>query len=246
MSGDAGPVRELALASHAVFREGLDGLVTPVEPGLVLPDEDRARCALIEDHLLVGQDHRRVAPAWLESLEIAVDVNRCAVDGALSGVMRAGHLRVPGVVEAQVGMGRFELLGRVDGDGLRMRYDVTMVDATDRHWRVLGTKLVTDDGGGWRIGRVWRETTRLFTAILGPDGLPVAVGTLQVRPMGFLHQVSSLHGEPGPGGGVVAVARLAEFFLGRLRGQYVSSRDGSAGPADEVEAAFNASGRPSG
>lgn len=244
MTANSKPDGEPMLATRAVFRESLDGLVTPVDSGLVLPMEDRARCALIEDHLLLGQDHGRATSAWLNNLEIAVDVSQQGSDGALLGVVRAGQVRVPGVVDGQVREGRFELLGGIEGDGLRMRYDVTAVDALDRPWRVLGTKLVTDDSGGWRGGRVWRETTTLFTAILGPDGMPVALGTVAVRPAGFLRQVSSIHGEPGPGGGVVAVGRLVEFFLGRLRSQYLPGRVGHGGPGDEIEYAFTAADGP--
>jgi cholesterol oxidase len=70
-----------------------------------------------------------------------------------------------------------------------------------------------------------------------PPAAPSYAGVVRVRPLDFLRQLASLHGEPGPGGGLRAVGRLASAFWSVVAEVYL--RGGStAGFAPGIEAAF--------
>jgi hypothetical protein len=70
-----------------------------------------------------------------------------------------------------------------------------------------------------------------------PPAAPSYAGVVRVRPLDFLRQLTTLHGEPGPGGGLRAVGRLASAFWSVVAEVYL--RGGSTADfAPGIEAAF--------
>jgi hypothetical protein len=104
------------------------------------------------------------------------------------------------------------------------------------------------------VRRVWTETTTLYVVLVPlPDGSPEPgspspgtgtppaaasyAGVVRVRPIDFLRQLASVHGEPGPSGELRAVGRLASAFWSVVTEVYL--RGGSAaGFTPGIEAAF--------
>ena len=218
------------------FRESLRGLLRPADLGSPAPD--RLECAVAAESVLVagglvtgdrgtGDDVDTLAGCVLEDLRIAVDVGAEAADGGLVGVVRSGLVYVEGLSPLAVEHGEFELFPRVPGDARRMRYRLWLREPGGARWFLRGTKLVVNEAGGGLVRRVWTETTTLYVVLIPlPDGSPEAsfpeagtppaapsyAGVVRVRPRDFLRQLASLHGEPGPGGGLRAVGRLASAF----------------------------------
>jgi hypothetical protein len=223
-------------ARFVVFQESLHGLVRPVELESTV-DDDRLECAVAAESVLGDGDG--LAGCALADLRIAVDVGTETVDGALAGPIRSGRVQVEGVPELTVHSGEFELFPRVSGDSRRMRYRLRLRDPAGAAWFLRGTKLVVNEVGTGRVGRMWTETTTLYV-VLSPlhqePGAPVYAGVVRVHPVDLLRQLASVRGEPGPTGGLRAVGRLGAAFWSVLAEVYL--RGGATGFAPGIEAAF--------
>jgi hypothetical protein len=219
-----------------VFRESLRGLVRAVDAAPT--GDDRLECALaVETVLVPGTDADPARSCVLQDLVIAVDVDNEPADGGLAGVVRSGRVVVDGAPELTVRQGEFELFPRVPGDARRMRYRLWLRDPDGGAWFLRGTKLVVDELRGSRLARMWTETTTLYIVLVPEAGGPVRAGVVQVRAADLARQLVSLHGEPGPAGGLRAVGRLLSAFTSVLAEVYLR---GAASPAfpPGLEAAF--------
>jgi hypothetical protein len=203
------------------FEESLRGLVRPADLGPAL--SDRLECAVAAEAVMATVDDVD-APVGcaLEELRIAVDVGMRTTDGGLAGAVRSGMVYVEGRPALTVQHGDFELFPRVAGDARRMRYRLWLRDPNGARWFLRGTKLVVNEVGGGLPRRVWAETTTLYIVLVPLPGnspepaagaaRPSYTGVVRVRPLDFLRQLGSLHGEPGPEGGLRAVSRLVSAF----------------------------------
>lgn len=231
------------------FRESLRGLLRPADLGSPVPD--RLECAVAAEHVLMSVDDvDTLRGCLLEDLRIAVDAGTEAADGGLVGVVRSGTVYVERLSPLTVEHGEFELFPRVPGDARRMRYRLWLRDPGGTRWLLRGTKLVVNEAGGGLVRRVWTETTTLYVVLMPlPDGSPETgfpetgtppaasayAGVVRVRPLDFLRQLTSLHGEPGPGGGLRAVGRLASAFKSVVAEVY---QRGGSDFAPGIEVAF--------
>ncbi len=241
------------------FRESLRGLLRPADLGPPAPD--RLECAVAAENVLVTVDDvDTLSGCVLEDLRIAIDVGAEAADGGLVGVVRSGVVTVEGLPPLAVEHGEFELFPRVLGDARRMRYRLWLRDPGGARWFLRGTKLVVNEAGGGLVRRVWTETTTLYVVLAQlPDGspgidfpgahspgadspgtdpppaAPSYAGVVRVRPLDFLRQLASLHGEPGPAGGLRAVGRLASAFWSVVAEVYLR---GGSDFAPGIEVAF--------
>jgi hypothetical protein len=223
-----------------VFQESLHGLVRPVELDSTV-DDDRLECAVAAESVL--DDNDGLAGCVLADLRIAVDVGTETVDGALAGPVRSGRVHVEGMPILTVHNGEFELFPRVSGDARRMRYRLWLRDPAGTAWFLRGTKLVVNEVGAGRIGRMWAETTTLYIVLFPfhkepdtPSEGPVYAGVVRVHPVDLVRQLASVRGEPGPTGGLRAVGRLGAAFWSVLAEVYL--RGGSTDFAPGIEAAF--------
>jgi hypothetical protein len=234
------------------FQESLRGAVRPFDVGSSLPD--RLECAVAAENVMVDVDDlNTLCGCVLQDLRIAVDVGAVDVgavdvstemaDGALPGVVRSGLVYVEGLPVLTVQRGEFELFARVAGDGRRLRYRLWLQDPGGSEWFLRGTKLVVNEASRRLLGRVWTETTTLYVVLIpladdSPEPRPASyAGVVRVRPFDFLRQLGSLHGEPGPAGGIRAVGRLVSAFWSVIAEVYV--RGGSMPAfAPGIEAAF--------
>src|SRR5262249_37279746 len=195
-----------------VFQESLHGLVRPVELESTV-DDDRLECAVAAESVL--DDAEGLAGCVLADLRIAVDVGTETADGALAGPVRSGRVQVEGMPTLTVHSGEFELFPRVSGDARRMRYRLRLRDPAGAAWFLRGTKLVVNEVGTGRIGRMWAETTTLYLLLFPLPKEPAArvyAGVVRVRPVDLVRQLASVRGEPGPTGGLRAVGRLGTAF----------------------------------
>jgi hypothetical protein len=248
------------------FRESLRGLLRPADLGSPVPDRLECAVAaeyvLVTGDLVTGDDVDTLSGCVLEDLRIAIDVGTEAADGGLAGVVRSGMVYVEGLPPLAVEHGEFELFPRVPGDARRMRYRLWLRDPGGARWFLRGTKLVVNEAGGGLVRRVWTETTTLYVVLVplpaaspevdspeadspgadspAADAPPAALsyaGVVRIRPRDFLRQLASLHGEPGPAGGLRAVGRLASAFWSVVAEVYL--RGGSTADfAPGIEAAF--------
>jgi hypothetical protein len=223
------------------FQESLHGLVRPVDLGSPLPD--RLECAVAAENAMVAvEDADPLSGCVLADLRIAVDVGTEAPDGALVGVVRSGLVYVEGLPALAVERGEFELFPRAAGDARRMRYRLWLRDPDGAGWFLRGTKLVVNEVAGGLVRRVWSETTTLYVVLapLPGDSDPPTrtyAGVVRVRPLDFVRQLGSLHGEPGPAGGLRAVGRLVATFWSVVAEVYL--RGGSTPDfAPGIEVAF--------
>jgi hypothetical protein len=228
------------------FQETLWGFVRMVDLDSPLGD-DRLECSIASESVMTADSADRLRACHLENLKIAVDVGVETADGGLAGVVRSGRVVVEGAAPLAVEYGEFELFPRVAGDARRMRYRLWLRDTSGANWFLRGTKLVVNEIGLGLVRRIWVETTTLYVVIVPLHGGPVerddpqgeaSAGVVQVRLTDFIRQLGSLHGEPGPVGGIRAVRRLVSTFWSVIAEVYLRRKSTAAFPPG-IEAAFS-------
>lgn len=212
------------------FTERMTGYWSPSEgpeaaPGPALGDYERA----FEEGRRRGRSLELVLTVGAENLDAMLsDPNHAATfvgTGAIAGV--AGAI---GAVSLLVTDGAFRLF--VDDpreiESRRMEYSATLSAASGGAWSLRGFKAVRHGGGvahffaggDARAASPWRDQTRLFFELTGPDGPALGILTLSARD--FLRQLLSIRA-PGAMRAVErcdTVARFLVFFAGVLRDTY--------------------------
>jgi len=108
--------------------------------------------------------------------------------------------------------GTFDVLTEQAIGDLRMVYSLDAAAPGGRVLRIHGEKFVRHTPGL----QLWRDTTTLHVTVHVGDA-EIGAGVLHLTVAGFVAQLAGLRGHgPTTAGAVRAVARFADFFLGRL------------------------------
>jgi predicted acylesterase/phospholipase RssA len=154
----------------------------------------------------------------LLDLTIAVaDVDRFVTDpGHVAAVH--GHLDCPGLGgRLTVARGTFNVLVDAGSPAAKqMVYDLDLLTPDGRPMTLRAVKDIVDDPGA----DLWRDTTRAHARVYEgwpPAGEPIAVGTVRVYLLDFLHQLTTFRVRGGTlSQQVGALTRFGRLFLGKL------------------------------
>ena len=173
-----------------------------------------------EDHKRGAREGRETNTLLMFHLTIEVeDLDHFATDDRRAASARGwvGCEALGGRLPVERGL--FNLLVNEAGSGQkRMLYRLFFRDGVGHPLTLVGFKTVGTDSGG----RVWRDTTTLYTRVLrghveeGADEMAetVASGILRLRTPGFLRQLTTFRAAGAtPGSRAAAVGRFDALFL---------------------------------
>ena len=129
-----------------------------------------------------------------------------------------GHLDCPGLGgRLTVARGTFNVLVDAGSPAAKqMVYDLDLLTPDGRPMTLRAVKDIVDDPGA----DLWRDTTRAHARVYEgwpPAGEPIAVGTVRVYLLDFLHQLTTFRVRGGTlSQQVGALTRFGRLFLGKL------------------------------